>query len=57
MDGQTITTLNGDLTVNIDAGGAVTLTDGAGNDVNVIATDIRTLTGVVHLIDGVLMPE
>ncbi|MEO1338498.1 MAG: fasciclin domain-containing protein, partial [Myxococcota bacterium] len=55
-DGQVITTLNGDITVNID-GDDVTLTDGAGNTVNVIATDIRTLTGVVHLIDGVLIPE
>lgn len=55
-DGQVITTLNGDITVNID-GDDVTLTDGSGNTVNVIATDIRTLTGVVHLIDGVLIPE
>jgi transforming growth factor-beta-induced protein len=54
-DGQTLTTLNGTLTVHV-AGGAVSLTDGQGNTVNVVGTDIRTLSGVVHLIDGVLLP-
>ncbi len=48
-------TLNGDITVAID-GAAVTLTDGMGNEVSVTETDIRLLNGVVHLIDGVLMP-
>jgi transforming growth factor-beta-induced protein len=58
-DGQSITTLNGIVTVNINSEGAISLTDGMGNTVNVVATlkDIRTLTGVVHVIDGVLMPS
>ncbi len=58
-DGQTIRTLNGDLTINVDASGAITVTDGAGNTANVVASlaDIRTLTGVVHVIDAVLLPN
>lgn len=58
-DGQVITTLNGDITVNIDGSGAITVTDGAGNTANVVASlaDIRTLTGVVHVIDRVLLPN
>lgn len=57
-DGQVISTLNGDITINVDGEGAITITDGQGNTANVIATlaDIRTLTGVVHVIDAVLMP-
>ncbi len=57
MDGQTVTTVNGaDLTVNVD-GDAVSLTDAAGNTVNVTATDIEASNGVIHVIDGVLMPS
>ncbi len=55
-NGQTISTLNGDITVNI-SGTSVTLTDESGNTVNVVDTDIRTLTGVIHVIDGVLIPK
>ena len=55
-DGQTIPTLNGDITVSI-SGTDVTLTDESGNTVNVVDTDIRTLTGVIHVIDGVLIPK
>ncbi|MEO1336165.1 MAG: fasciclin domain-containing protein, partial [Myxococcota bacterium] len=54
-DGQVISTLNGDITVGIDNGN-VSLTDESGNTVNVVNTDIRTLTGVIHVIDGVLIP-
>jgi uncharacterized surface protein with fasciclin (FAS1) repeats len=55
-DGQMVTTVQGaDITVNID-GGNVTLTDARGNTVNVTATDVRTLSGVIHVIDGVLLP-
>lgn len=58
-DGQVISTLNQDITVNIDAMGNITVTDASGNVANVVATlaDIRTLTGVVHVIDGVLLPQ
>lgn len=54
-DGDELFTATGTLTVGV-TDGMVTLTDGSGNTVNVIETDIRTLTGVVHLIDGVLIP-
>lgn len=57
-DGDVVTTLNGTITVEIDAQGAIAVVDGQGNRANVVATlkDIRTLTGVVHVIDAVLLP-
>lgn len=55
-DGQTLTAANGTLTVNVAGDGSVSITDGQGNTVNVVGADIRTLSGVVHLIDGVLIP-
>ena len=55
-DGQEITTVNGDtLTVGID-GDTVTLTDSSGNTVTVVAADVAASNGVIHAIDGVLMP-
>ena len=57
LDGQTVETVQGaELTVGVD-GEAVTLTDAAGNTVNVTQTDIQASNGVIHVIDGVLMPE
>lgn len=56
-DGQTLTTLNGTITVNVAGDGTVTITDGAGNTAEVIMGDVRTLSGVVHVIDAVLMPQ
>ncbi len=51
-----VKTVNGEeLTINVD-GSAVTLTDAQGNTVNVTSTDITTDNGVIHVIDGVLMP-
>jgi uncharacterized surface protein with fasciclin (FAS1) repeats len=51
-----VKTVNGDeLTINVD-GGKVTITDAKGNTVNVIKTDIVGSNGVIHVIDGVLMP-
>ena len=55
-DGQTRTAANGTLTVNVAGDGSVSITDGQGNTVNVVGADIRTLSGVVHVIDGVLLP-
>jgi transforming growth factor-beta-induced protein len=53
---NTFTTLAGqDLTVNVN-GSAVTVTDAVGNTVNVIAADVAIDNGVVHVIDGVLLP-
>jgi len=52
----TVTTVNG-ATLEISvADGTVTLTDQTGNTVTVTQTDLEGTNGVVHLIDGVLMP-
>ena len=56
LDGQQGATVNGaELTVNVD-GENVSLTDAGGNTVNVTATDIEASNGVIHVIDGVLLP-
>ncbi len=57
LDGQEVETVNGaTFTVNVGDDGSVSLTDAAGNEVNVVATDIQTSNGVIHVIDAVLMP-
>ena len=57
LDGQEVETVNGaTFTVNIGDDGSVSLTDAAGNEVNVVATDIQASNGVIHVIDAVLMP-
>ena len=51
-----VKTVNGaELTINAE-GGKVTITDAKGGTVNVIKTDIVGTNGVIHVIDGVLMP-
>ena len=56
MDGESVTTVNGaTFTVNV-AGENAPLTDAAGNTVNVVATDVTADNGVIHVIDGVLLP-
>lgn len=56
MDGQMVETVQGtELTVEVD-GENVSLVDAAGNSVNVTDTDIESTNGVIHVIDGVLMP-
>jgi len=55
-DGQELTTLNGGtLTVGV-ADGVVTVTDAQGNTYTVVTADVTASNGVVHVIDGVLMP-
>jgi uncharacterized surface protein with fasciclin (FAS1) repeats len=50
-----VTTVNGAaFTVSTDDG--VALTDGAGNEISVVRTDIEASNGVIHVIDGVLLP-
>jgi uncharacterized surface protein with fasciclin (FAS1) repeats len=57
LDGQEVATVNGaSFTVNVSDGGEVSLTDAAGNEVNVVATDVDASNGVIHVIDGVLLP-
>lgn len=59
-DGQVITTIDGSrtFTVHIHAQtGGVTITDGSGATVNVVATDVTATNGIVHVIDGVLLPS
>lgn len=56
-DGQVVTTVQGGtLTVNI-ADGKVILTDAKGNKVNVVTADVDASNGVVHVIDGVVLPQ
>lgn len=56
-DGQVVTTVQGEsFTVNI-SGSSVTLTDQGGNTVDVVATDVPASNGVVHVIDGVILPN
>lgn len=53
---QVFTTLSGeDLTVN-KTGDVVTVTDAGGNTFNVMIADVAIANGVVHVINGVLLP-
>lgn len=57
LDGQEVETVNGaTFTVNVSDGGEVSITDAAGNEINVVATDVDASNGVIHVIDGVLLP-
>jgi uncharacterized surface protein with fasciclin (FAS1) repeats len=54
-DGQVVTTFEGsDFTINTTSG--ATITDANGNVVNIVATDVQGSNGVVHVIDGVILP-
>ena len=56
-EGYTVTTLGGgELTATLVDGGVV-LTDATGATVNVTATDVEASNGLIHVIDGVLMPQ
>jgi transforming growth factor-beta-induced protein len=55
-DGMIVNTVNG-ATFTINLSGSPTITDGAGNTVNIIFTDVQATNGIVHVIDGVLLPE
>lgn len=52
---EVATVQGGTLTASLD-GENVTLTDAQGNAVTVVATDVDASNGVVHVIDGVLLP-
>jgi len=55
-DGQEVETVQGEtLTVGVSDAG-VTITDAGGNTVNVVLADVDASNGVIHAIDGVLLP-
>ncbi|MBZ9777600.1 fasciclin domain-containing protein [Psychroflexus sp. CAK8W] len=55
---QTFPTLAGDQEITVTRSGSeVTLTDSEGTVRNVITADVEIENGVVHVIDGVLIPE
>jgi transforming growth factor-beta-induced protein len=53
-DNLTVNTLGGELTANVTGG--ATLTDANGRISNIIATDVQTANGVIHVIDKVVLP-
>lgn len=54
----TVTTVNGaELEITVNNDNSVSLTDQAGNTFNVITVDLQGTNGVVHIIDGVLLPS
>ena len=53
-DNLTVNTLGGELTANVTGG--ATLTDANGRMSNIIATDVQTANGVIHVIDKVVLP-
>ena len=56
MNGKKVKTVQGaEFTIEVKDG-KVALVDGAGNRINVIKTDVVASNGVIHVIDGVLMP-
>ena len=57
LNGQKVKTVQGaELTVEV-SGGKVALVDATGNRVNVVTTDVMASNGVIHVIDGVLLPS
>jgi uncharacterized surface protein with fasciclin (FAS1) repeats len=56
LNGQAVETLSGEsFTVNVD-GETVSITDGAGRNVNVIDVDVEASNGVIHVLENVLLP-
>ena len=56
LNGQKVKTVQGaELIVEV-ADGKVALVDAAGNRINVVTTDVAASNGVIHVIDGVLLP-
>jgi uncharacterized surface protein with fasciclin (FAS1) repeats len=57
LDGQDVTTVNGaTFTVEVGDDGSVSLVDATGATVGVVQTDVEASNGVIHVIDGVLLP-
>lgn len=54
---QTVPTLADEELTVTRSGGSVTVTDARGNTFDVVAADVAIENGVVHVIDGVLLPS
>jgi uncharacterized surface protein with fasciclin (FAS1) repeats/predicted lipoprotein with Yx(FWY)xxD motif len=54
---QTVPTLAGENLTVIRTGNSVTVIDSADNTYNVVVADVQIQNGVVHVIDGVLLPN
>ncbi|AEE19771.1 fasciclin domain-containing protein [Dokdonia sp. 4H-3-7-5] len=52
-----MTTVAGNILTASIKGGDVLLTDSLGNTAKIIATDLKGSNGIIHVIDGVLMPR
>lgn len=55
-DGSEIETLDGELLTVRNDGTSVALEDARGNRIELLATDIRAINGVVHVVDTVMLP-
>lgn len=53
-DNLTVTTLGGDITANVTGG--ATLTDSSGRIIDIIATNVQSDNGVIHVINKVILP-
>lgn len=56
LDGKSVTTVQGGTLKVQVAGGKVSLVDATGATVGVVKTDIMASNGVIHVLDGVLLP-
>lgn len=54
--GQTITTYNGDLTVDLSSGAQLITSNSSQGAVNIIITNVQGTNGVIHAVDEVLLP-
>ena len=52
-----VSTLGGNITVNIDDSGSATLTDANDRISNIIAVNVQAVNGIIHAIDKVILPE
>ncbi len=55
-DNMAVSALNSGLFTIDLSGSSPMITDGAGNSVNIVLTDVQGTNGVVHVIDAVLLP-
>jgi uncharacterized surface protein with fasciclin (FAS1) repeats len=53
----TVTTVQGAALTAAVSNGKVVLTDAAGNQATVVATDLKATNGVIHVIDAVVLPK